>query len=163
MATAEKIATVAEIKEKLSKSTAFIVTNYRGLTANEMVDLRKKLFSAQVDYKIYKNTLMRRAVADLNIAELNPILKGPTAIAFSAEDAIAPSKVLDAFAKEHKALQIYGGVAEKKFIDVSQIKVLAKLPGRKDLLSMLVSALSGNTRKLVYVLDQIAKQKDATK
>ncbi len=163
MATAEKIATVAEIKEKLSKSAAFIVTNYRGLTANEMVDLRKKLFSAQVDYKIYKNTLMRRAVADLNIAELNPILKGPTAIAFSAEDAIAPSKVLDAFAKEHKALQIYGGVAEKKFIDVSQIKVLAKLPGRKDLLSMLVSALSGNTRKLVYVLDQIAKQKDATK
>jgi large subunit ribosomal protein L10 len=163
MATAEKIATVAEIKEKLSKSAAFIVTNYRGLTANEMVDLRKKLFSAQVDYKIYKNTLMRRAVADLNIDELKPILKGPTAIAFSAEDAIAPSKVLDAFAKEHKALQIYGGVAEKKFIDVSQIKVLAKLPGRKDLLSMLVGALSGNTRKLVYVLDQIAKQKDATK
>ena len=163
MPTVEKIATVAEIKEKLSNSAAFIVTNYRGLTANEMVELRKKLFAAQVDYKIYKNTLVRLAVADLNIAELGPVLKGPTAIAFSAEDAIAPSKVLDSFSKDHKSLQIHGGVAEKKFIDVAQIKVLAKLPGRKDLLAMLVGALSGNTRKLVYVLDQIAKQKEAAK
>lgn len=166
----EKI--VAEIKQKLEESTAVILTNYRGLNVAQMTQLRAKLREAGVEYKVLKNTLTRLAAHQVGLEGLDDYLTGPTAIAFS-KDPVAPAKILSNFAKENKALEIKAGVLEGKIIDLEGVKALASLPSREELLAKVVGGmqapiyglafvLSGCLRNLVYVLDAVRKQKEAS-
>src|SRR5699024_4334402 len=108
--------TVKEITEKFRDSDAAVLVDYRGLNVAEITALRKELRDANVDYKVYKNTLTRRAVKDVELDELNDTIVGPTAVAFSKDDVVAPAKILYEFAKKHEALEIKGGVIEGQVV-----------------------------------------------
>jgi len=161
---------VGEIKQKLDSSSAVILTDYRGLNVSQVTRLRAELRKADVEYKVLKNTLTSLAAHELDLAGLDTFLTGPTAIAFSKEDPVAPAKILTKFAKEFKVLEIKGGLLDGKIIDSASIKALADLPGREELLAQvlrgmlsplsgLANVLNGPIRNLVYVLEAVRKQK----
>lgn len=156
----QKKAIVAEIAEKLSQSKSTIVTDYRGLNVKQVNELRKKLREAGVEYKVLKNTLTRRATEQVGLTELDQYLTGPTAIAFSNEDVVAPAKILHTFAKENKALEIKGGVVEGKVVGLEEIKALADLPSREGLLSMLLSVLQAPIRNFALAVKAVAEKED---
>ncbi|MFD3449215.1 50S ribosomal protein L10 [Microbacteriaceae bacterium 4G12] len=151
---------VSEIAGKLSESKSTIVVDYRGLTVSEATELRKQLREAGIEFKVYKNTLTRRAAEQVNMAELNEYLTGPNAIAFSNEDVVAPAKVLNDFAKAHEALEIKAGVIEGKLVNVDDVKAIAELPSREGLLSMLLSVLQAPIRNLALAAKAVADQKE---
>ena len=155
-----KQATVEEITEKFRGSDAAVLVDYRGLTVHEVTALRKELRDANIDYKVYKNTLARRAVKDVELEELTDTLVGPTAIAFSEEDVVAPAKILYNFAKDHDALEIKGGVLEGEVVSLDQIEELSKLPDYNGLVSMLLSVLQAPIRNLAYATQAIADQQE---
>jgi large subunit ribosomal protein L10 len=151
---------VTEIAEKLRDSKSTIVVDYRGLTVSEATELRKNLREAGVEFKVYKNSLTRRAAESVEMAELNEFLTGPNAIAFSNEDVIAPAKVLNDFAKDHEALEIKAGVIEGKLVSLDEVKAIATLPSREGLLSMLLSVLQAPMRGLAIATKAVADQKE---
>ena len=148
---------VTEIADKLR---ATIVVDYRGLTVSEATELRKQLREAGVEFKVYKNSLTRRAAESAEMAELNEFLTGPNAIAFSNEDVVAPAKVLNDFAKDHEALEIKAGVIEGKLVTLDEVKAIATLPSREGLLSMLLSVLQAPIRNLALATKAVADQKE---
>ncbi|BCJ87350.1 50S ribosomal protein L10 [Effusibacillus dendaii] len=156
----EKVQLVQEISQKLRDSKSTIVTDYRGLTVAEVTELRKQLRDAGVEYKVLKNTMTRRATAEVGLTELDAHLTGPCAIAFSYDDVVAPAKILNDFAKAHKALEIKGGVLEGRIIGFDEVKALAELPSREGLLSMLLSVLQAPMRNFAYAVKQVAEQKE---
>jgi len=151
---------VTEIAEKLRESKSTIVVDYRGLTVSEVTELRKNLREAGVEFKVYKNSLTRRAAESAEMAELNEFLTGPNAIAFSNEDVVAPAKVLNDFAKDHEALEIKAGVIEGKLVTLDEVKAIATLPSREGLLSMLLSVLQAPIRNLALATKAVAEQKE---
>ncbi|HDX9613743.1 50S ribosomal protein L10 [Bacillus toyonensis] len=151
---------VTEIAEKLRESKSTIVVDYRGLTVSEVTELRKNLREAGVEFKVYKNSLTRRAAESAEMAELNEFLTGPNAIAFSNEDVVAPAKVLNDFAKKHEALEIKAGVIEGKLVTLDEVKAIATLPSREGLLSMLLSVLQAPIRNLALATKAVADQKE---
>lgn len=173
MARPEKEAIVAELKEKLEQSKAAILTDYRGLNVAAMTELRRLMREQGLEYRVVKNTLTRFAAQELGLDDLEPYLEGPTAIAFSFEDPVAPAKVIMDFAKEHKQLEVKAGLLRGKVIQPEGVKELADLPPREVLLAQvlgglqapiagLVGVLNGAPRNLVYVLEAIRKQKEET-
>ncbi|MGG8364712.1 MULTISPECIES: 50S ribosomal protein L10, partial [Bacillus cereus group] len=136
------------------------VVDYRGLTVSEATELRKQLREAGVEFKVYKNSLTRRAAESAEMAELNEFLTGPNAIAFSNEDVVAPAKVLNDFAKDHEALEIKAGVIEGKLVTLDEVKAIATLPSREGLLSMLLSVLQAPIRNLALATKAVADQKE---
>ena len=151
---------VTEIADKLRASKSTIVVDYRGLTVSEATELRKQLREAGVEFKVYKNSLTRRAAESTEMAELNEFLTGPNAIAFSNEDVVAPAKVLNDFAKDHEALEIKAGVIEGKLVTLDEVKAIATLPSREGLLSMLLSVLQAPIRNLALATKAVADQKE---
>ncbi|MEC0304246.1 50S ribosomal protein L10 [Terribacillus saccharophilus] len=151
---------VTEIADKLRASKSTIVVDYRGLTVSEATELRKQLREANVEFKVYKNSLTRRAAEQAEMAELNEFLTGPNAIAFSNEDVVAPAKVLNDFAKDHEALEIKAGVIEGKLVTLDEVKAIATLPSREGLLSMLLSVLQAPIRNLALATKAVAEQKE---
>ncbi|EEL52489.1 MULTISPECIES: 50S ribosomal protein L10 [Bacillus cereus group] len=151
---------VTEIADKLRESKSTIVVDYRGLTVSEATELRKNLREAGVEFKVYKNSLTRRAAESVEMAELNEFLTGPNAIAFSNEDVVAPAKVLNDFAKNHEALEIKAGVIEGKLVTLDEVKAIATLPSREGLLSMLLSVLQAPIRNLALATKAVADQKE---
>ncbi|MED1181976.1 50S ribosomal protein L10 [Bacillus paranthracis] len=151
---------VTEIADKLRASKSTIVVDYRGLTVSEATELRKQLREAGVEFKVYKNSLTRRAAESAEMAELNEFLTGPNAIAFSNEDVVAPAKVLNDFAKDHEALEIKVGVIEGKLVTLDEVKAIATLPSREGLLSMLLSVLQAPIRNLALATKAVADQKE---
>ena len=151
---------VTEIADKLRESKSTIVVDYRGLTVSEVTELRKNLREAGVEFKVYKNSLTRRAAESAEMAELNEFLTGPNAIAFSNEDVVAPAKVLNDFAKDHEALEIKAGVIEGKLVTLDEVKAIATLPSREGLLSMLLSVLQAPIRNLALATKAVAEQKE---
>ncbi|BAM46244.1 MAG: 50S ribosomal protein L10 [Amphibacillus sp.] len=151
---------VSEIATKFRDSQSTVLVDYRGLDVAEVTELRKQLREAGVEYKVYKNSMSRRAAAEAELTELDELLVGPTAIAFSDNDVIAPAKILNNFAKEHKDLEIKGGVIEGKVASLDQIKELADLPNYEGLLSMLLSVLQAPVRNFAYAAKAIAEQKE---
>lgn len=139
---------VEEIAEKFSNAKTAVLVDYRGLNVEEVTELRKQLREAGVEYKVYKNTMTRRATEKAGFEELHEVLVGPTAIAFSEEDAVAPAKVIGGFAKEHEALEIKGGIVEGNVATLEQIKELSELPSHDGLLSMLLSVLQAQSETL---------------
>ncbi|WP_406677331.1 50S ribosomal protein L10 [Moorella sp. ACPs] len=166
-----KAAAVAEIKEKLGNSIVTILADYRGMNVAEMTKLRRQLREAGVEFKVVKNTLTRRAAQELGLEGLEPFLEGPTAAAFSLNDPAAPAKILSEVMRNSKTFQIKAGVLQGRIIGLDEIKALADLPSREELLAKvvggfqaplagLVNVLAGNIRNLVYVLEAIRKKKE---
>ncbi|HLR71918.1 MAG TPA: 50S ribosomal protein L10 [Pseudogracilibacillus sp.] len=153
---------VKEITEKFNESQSSVLVDYRGLDVAEITALRKELRDNNVDYKVYKNTLARRAVADTDLSDLEETLVGPTAIAFGKDDVIAPAKILHEFSKKHEALEIKGGVIEGRVATLDEIKELSTLPDYEGLVSMLLSVLQAPIRNLAYATKAIADEKEET-
>ncbi|QWU15759.1 large subunit ribosomal protein L10 [Paenibacillus sophorae] len=145
---------------KLQNSITTVVADYRGLNVSQVTELRKQLREAGVEFQVLKNTLLRRATAAAELTELDEVLTGPTAIAFSANDAVAPAKILNDFAKKNDALKLKGGVVEGKVIGADQIKALAELPSREGLLSMLLSVLQAPMRNFALVVKAVADKEE---
>lgn len=151
---------VAEIADKFRASKSTIIVDYRGLNVAEVTELRKKLREAGVEFKVYKNTLTRRALAEVGLEGLDEVLTGPNAIAFSNDDVVAPAKILNDFAKTHEALEIKAGVIEGNVATVEEVKALANLPSREGLLSMLLSVLQAPIRNFALVTKAVAEKKE---
>lgn len=147
---------VTEIAEKLEKSKSTIIADYRGLNVKQMNELRKQLREADVEFQVLKNTLTRRAAEKAGVSELNEHLNGPTAVAFSYEDVVAPARIIHGFAKVNKELEIKGGLVEGKAVDIDQIKELAELPSYEGLLSMLLSVLQAPVRNFALAVKAVA-------
>lgn len=156
----QKKQVVDEIAAKLRESQSTIIVDYRGLNVAEVTELRKQLREAGIDFKVYKNTMTRRAVEQVEMTELNDSLTGPNAIAFSTEDVVAPAKILNDFAKKHEALEIKAGVIEGRVVSVDEVKALAELPSREGLLSMLLSVLQAPMRNFALATKAVADQKE---
>ncbi|MBL0389418.1 50S ribosomal protein L10 [Tumebacillus sp. ITR2] len=157
----EKVAIVSEIAEKLQNSASTIIADYRGLTVAEVTELRKTLREAGIEFKVLKNTMTRRAADQVNLSEINEFLVGPNAIAFSNDDVVAPARILNDFAKTHKALELKAGIVEGKVIGTSEVQALAELPNKEGLLSMLLSVLQAPMRNFAYAVSQVAEKQEA--
>ncbi|MCA1057154.1 50S ribosomal protein L10 [Rossellomorea aquimaris] len=151
---------VGEISDKLKNSVSTIIVDYRGLDVSEVTELRKQLREAGIDFKVYKNTMTRRAAEEAGLEGLNEFLTGPNAIAFSSEEVVAPAKILNNFAKEHEALEIKAGVIEGTITSVEDVKAIAELPSREGLLSMLLSVLQAPMRNFALATKAVADQKE---
>lgn len=167
----EKVATIEQITGQLENSRLVVLSDYRGMTANEMTEFRKELGKSGVSANIYKNTLARRAFNDLNIEFPADLLQGPTIMISTDTDAVEASKTVVKFSKSNEALKIKGGVLQNAHVDESTINELAKLPGRDELvakavglikapLTGLVANLSSPVRGLGNVLTAIQNKKD---
>lgn len=154
----EKQRIALELKEKFSKSAVVIVTDYKGLDVTTINSLRRKLRDADVEYKVVKNTLLVRAAEDTDVNLIKDSFKGPSAVAMSYDDPVAPAKVLTEFAKENKKLEIRIGVMGDKVIDLSAIKALADLPSREVLLAQVLSTMNAVPSGFVRTLNAIPQQ-----
>jgi large subunit ribosomal protein L10 len=138
----EKVAVVDEVRERLSSSTATLLTEYRGLKVGELAELRRSLRQAGGDYKIYKNTLVRFAVQDLGLEGIEELLVGPTALTFVEGDAAAVAKALRDYGRTNPNLVLKGGLLGDKSLSAEQARALAELPSREVLLSQIAGALA---------------------
>lgn len=172
--TAQKQSTVAELTEKLSQAKGAVLINYRGLTVAQDTKLRRKFRENGVEYRVIKNTLTRIAAKQIGIEGMEPYLEGPTAMAYSAADPVAPAKIISEFIKESRLqnIEIKAGLVEGKVIDANGVKALANLPPREVLIAQVlagfqtpivgfVNVLQGTIRNAVYVLDAIRQQKES--
>ncbi|MFD1673162.1 50S ribosomal protein L10 [Alicyclobacillus fodiniaquatilis] len=157
---AEKEQLVQEIADRLERSKSVVLADYRGLNVAEVTELRSKLREAGVEYEVLKNTMTSRAAAKVNLSGIDAYLAGPTAVAFGYDDAVTAAKILHDFAKEHKALELKGGVVEGRVVNSEEVADIAKLPTREGLLSMLLSVLQAPMRNFAYVVQQVSEQKD---
>ena len=147
----KKQAIIDEIADKTKNSNSVILFEYQGLTAYDTNNLRRLLKENGSEFKIYKNTLVKRAFDTLKI-DLNEELKGPKAIAFS-DDSIAPVKVLYDFAKKNNALVVKTGLIDGEITDEAKLRELSTIPSREGLLTMLAAGLMGTVRNLAICLD----------
>ena len=146
---------VQDLREKFLKTKVLIVTDYKGLRVESLNDLRRKLRDAGIEYQVVKNTLLRRASQETDVALIQDSFKGPSAIALSYDDPVAPAKVLTQFAKENEKLELRIGVMGGKVIDLNGIKALANLPSREVLLSQLLSVMNAVPTSFVRVLSAV--------
>ena len=170
MATPEKIEAVAEFKQRVENSQIAIATKYIGINAAQITDLRGRLRNGNVYFKVFKNTLVRRALDEMGLGEAGNAMDGPTAWAF-CEDPVSPAKILKEFGADVPVVVMNGGILDGKVLSKDQLIALADLPSRDVLIARvvgtiaaplrnLVGVLSAPTRNLVNVLDQIRKQKE---
>ncbi len=149
---------VKDLREKFSRSKVVIVTDYKGLDVTAINDLRRRLGELDVEYKVVKNTLLIRAAEDTGVSLINDSFKGPSAVALSYDDPVAPAKVLTKFAGEHKKFEIKTGVLDGRMLDINAIKALAALPSREVLLGQFLSVVNGVTLGFVRTLSAIPTQ-----
>ena len=156
----QKKAKVDELAQKLKDSKSIVLTDYRGLTVDQDTKLRKALREAGVEYKVIKNTIIRFAIKDSNLEGLDKYLSGPTAVAFSTTDPVAPSKVLAKFAKDYEKLEIKGGMVEGNVIDINGINELASTPSKEELLGRLIGSLQSSLYGLAIALNAIVEKQE---
>jgi large subunit ribosomal protein L10 len=154
---AEKVAVVNEVRDRLDASDAAVLTEYRGLTVAELAELRRELVAAGGDYKIYKNTLVRLAVAEGPRAPLHDMLSGPIAITFVEGDVSAVAKALRDFARSNPSLIVKGGMVGDGLLSASDFTVLADLPSREVLLSQLAGALAAPLGQLAGLIQALPR------
>jgi large subunit ribosomal protein L10 len=166
-----KVGQVESIRERLDGAAAAILTDFRGLNVGEISQLRTKLRGAGAEYKVVKNTLLERAAETLGISGLEPYLQGPTAVAFSKRDPIAPARILAEYIRLMKKLEVKAGLVEGRVLTAEQVRALADLPSRNQLLAMafgnmkapmagVASVLVALPRNLVYALDQLRQKQE---
>jgi len=146
---------VADLKEKFNKVKVLIVTDYKGLDVKSVSELRKKIREAGAEYHVVKNSLLIRASDETDIAPLKESFKGPSAVAFSFDDPVAPARVLTDFAKENKKLEIKKGIIDGKILDLKAVKALASLPSKDILLGQVLSTMNAVPTSLVRALNDI--------
>lgn len=166
--------TVGEIAEKIRNNESMVIVSFTGITVEKITNLRNKFREAGVDYCVLKNTLVKRALGDLNITGLDDFLEGPSAFAFG--DAVSPAKIIAEFIDADKdnvnKMQIKSGLVEGHTIDANGVRALAKLPSREVLIAKMmgslnapvtnfVGVLSATLRSVVYVLDNVRQQKES--
>lgn len=147
------------IADEIKESSSIIIADYRGLNVSEVTELRTNMRNEGLTFKVYKNSLVRRAMIQAGIEGLDEVLTGPNAIAFSKEDVVAPARVLNDFAKEHENLELKAGVIEGKVASLEEVKAIASLPSRDGLLSMLLSVLTAPMRNTALAVKAVADQK----
>ncbi len=157
----QKKQVVSEITEKLRSAKSIVLVEYKGLSVEKATQLRNKCREAGVEYKVYKNTLMRFAFEELGYKDITVNLEGPNAIAISQTDEISAAKVTNDFAKtSNDTVVIKAGIAEGKVMSADEVKALANVPPREILLGQFAGVLQGNIRNLAYMLDQISKKNE---
>ena len=149
---------VQAISEEIKDAQAVVLVDYRGLTVEQDTALRKQLRDAGILYKVYKNTMMKRAFEGTEFAGLEDCLEGPSAIAISKEDATAPARILCGFAKTAEKLELKGGVVEGTVYDIAGLQELSKIPSREELLSKLLGSIQSPITNFARVIKQIAEQ-----
>lgn len=152
----QKQLVIDEIKEKITNSNGVVLFDYRGLKDSEIKELKSALRDVDSEYKVYKNTLMQRALSDLNI-NIDEYLNGPSALAYST-DQIAPIKVLSTFMKKHKAITLKVGLVDNEITTSEKLQELATIPSRDGLLTMLAGGMLAIPKDLAICLDLYAKQ-----
>ncbi|MGO3731734.1 MAG: 50S ribosomal protein L10 [Vagococcus sp.] len=157
---AKKAQEVEVVAAKLKEAASVVVVDYRGLTVDEVTSLRKQLRDANVEMKVIKNGILRRAAEKAGLEGMGDVFMGPTAVAFSNEDVVAPAKIMNDFSKDAEALEIKGGVIEGNVSSIEEIMALAKLPNREGLLSMLLSVLQAPVRNVAYAVKAVADDKE---
>ncbi|HEY9416063.1 MAG TPA: 50S ribosomal protein L10 [Pseudonocardia sp.] len=157
MARPDKVAAVAEITERFRGASASVITEYRGLTVAQLAELRRAL-GGSANYRVAKNTLVKRAAADAGVEGLDHLLVGPTAIAFVTGEPVEAAKALKAFAKDHKGLVIKGGVMDGRPLTTDEVNRLADLESREVLLAKLAGAMKGNMAKAAGLFNAPASQ-----
>jgi large subunit ribosomal protein L10 len=157
----DKVAEVAEVRDRVAASSAMLLTHYRGLSVKDLAQLRTALRASNAELRVVKNTLAKRAVADAGIEGLDPLLVGPTGLVFCAEDPVGPAKALKAFAKDHPSLEIRGGFLDGAVLDAADAARLADLASREELLArfagLMQGALAGFARLLQAPLSHQAR------
>ncbi|NLM16128.1 MAG: 50S ribosomal protein L10 [Candidatus Riflebacteria bacterium] len=156
----EKQAYVDEFKEKLSKAGVVVVTGCAGVTANDMTALRKAVRESGAEFAVVKNTLLARALADTPMEDLQKDMVGNTAIAFGYEDPIAPVKAMFEFASKSPKLVFKSGFMDGEVLDPAKLEAISKIPGKKELYSMLASAFQGPIRKFACAIDALRKKRE---
>jgi large subunit ribosomal protein L10 len=153
----EKVAVVDEVRDRISSSSGALLTEYRGLKVSDLAALRRSVGDAGGEYKIYKNTLVRRAAADLDLTDLEPLLVGPTAIAFVDGDAVAVAKSLRDFARTNPALVIKGGLLGTTVLSAADAGALADVAPREVILAQLAGALAAPLQKMAGLLQALPR------
>jgi large subunit ribosomal protein L10 len=146
-----------DLRDRFSKSAIIVVTDYKGLDVAAMNDLRRKLRAEDVEYQVVKNTLLVRASEDNDVALIKDYFKGPSAIALSYDDPVAPAKVLSQFAKDNTKLEIKIGVMNGQVLDANAINALAKLPSREVLLGQFLSTLNAVPTSFVRTIAEVPR------
>jgi len=146
-----------DLRDRFSKSAIIVLTDYKGLDVAAMNDLRRKLRAEEIEYQVVKNSILIRASADNDGDLIKDFFKGPSAVALSYDDPIAPAKVLAQFAKDHEKLEIKVGVMNGKVLDATAIKALAQLPAREVLLGQLLSALNAIPTSFVRTIAEVPR------
>ena len=161
--TESKKAIVAQMKETLSEAKGAVLIGYSGLTVAQATDLRRKMLAEGVEYKVIKNTLTRIAANELNLEGFSEHLEGPTALATSKEDAVAPARVIEQFIKdtEQEVVTVKAGIVEGEVMDAAGVKAIASLPNREGMLSMLLSVLQAPVRNVAYAVKAVADAQPA--
>ena len=155
----QKQAVIDEIKEKLEKAQSAVVIDYIGITVAQADAMRKKLREANVDYTVYKNTLVNRAIEGTKYEPLKDVLSGPSAFAISYDDAVAPARVLSGIFKEFKKMDFKAGVIEGTYFDTEGVKAVAALPSRDELIAKFMGSIQSPVSKFARTLQAIADAK----
>jgi large subunit ribosomal protein L10 len=159
-AIAKKAEVVKDVQGQLNDAQSAIIVDYRGLTVAEVTELRKQLRDAGVKMSVIKNKILDRAIEGTGYEDLKSTFAGPTAVAFSNDDPIAPAKIIKKFSDDHDALEIKGGFIEKEVKSLDEINVYATMPSRDELLSMLASALQDPMRKIARAVKAVADKEN---
>jgi large subunit ribosomal protein L10 len=152
---AEKVEAVAELHEKFARAVSAVLADFRGLTVQEITDLRQQLREASLELAVVKNTLARLAVQDTAFERLSPYLKGPTSITFSYRDTVAPAKVLSAYVKKQPKLAVRAGLFEGEIVPAEKIAEIADLPPRDVILALALAVMQGPLVGLVGTLQGV--------
>ena len=150
---------VSKLAAKIKEAKVVLLTDYRGINVSDVTELRTKLRGSEVEYKVIKNNITRRALQSCEINGLDEQLEGPVAVIIGNEDYLEPLKAVYGYSKEHDFYKIKGGVIDGKVVSTEELITLAKLPSREVLIAKLAGSLLGNITKLAIALDQVQKQK----
>ncbi len=153
---------VEEIRSKLSEAKAAVLVDYRGLTVEQDTELRREMRKNDVEYKVLKNTLIKRAADDLGMDELAPFLAGPSAIAFSNTDPVAPAKILSDCIKKTNKMELKAGYVEGKFCDAKALAAIASLPSREVLIAKMLGSLNAPVCNFLYAINAIIEKQGGT-
>lgn len=152
---------VAGLIEELKDAKTIVLVDYRGINVEDDTAFRAAMRKAGVTYKVVKNTLVKLAMKEIGVDGLDSFLEGPTAIAFSTTDVVAPAKVVNEFAKKVEALEIKSGVMEGKVVSLAEIKAIAELPSKEVLLASLAGVLNQNIAAFARAIDAIVQKQGA--
>ena len=154
-----KQAVIDAIKDKFERAKSAVVVDYMGITVEEADSMRKQLREAGIDYTVYKNTLVNRAIQGTEFESLAQVLSGPSAFAFGYEDATAPARELNSVIKKLNKMTFKAGIVEGEFYDQEGILAIAKLPSRDELIAKFMGSIKSPVSKFAYLLQAIADQK----